>query len=473
MGADIRRRINIFLVAILGLPVFGQVGQNLPDPRVSIINVQQYFQEKNWAAVALTVQSALDIPDTVINISDKKLNSHDEANQILRELPKEGKDYYQQRSEPKAKELFDKTIQNPGSRVEYLNSLKNIYERFSGTPSGLKAGEQLALFYLDRGRFDIASFYLDSLLSNPELSDRSRVLQQALIAQTAVGNDKRKGEVLKELEQRNPHFRSEEIEKRYKDRFKGKVSEDNVWELLTRLSKTGEKGGQAIEELKKIGYANLTKFAENAPVQFQEAARNLVEDALKLAFAVSKSSCVESNNPLVAMSFTEDGNKIIVLNGFNLLQIYSLDRGSSKGSQIKEISSAQRKEGERAPVPPPDLVASHYSDKNAVSWYYSSKNSDEKIEFFLKGKQSPFLILDVGNGNAQNIERIVFSPDKKRVAVAFDASYNLPYSLCVFDIEEAMALNENHSYPELVLWRRPERSAADFETQPRQQNNHK
>ena len=185
---------------------------NIPeqrDARQQLQAVTDYLGRTNvpWDVVTRTAQQLLDAKsDSFYRVKDAKGNDtgvvvsvKSRVNQLLADLPKEGRQFYEQEFGPQATELLKKAVEAGYDRAV----LADLSQRLYHTKAGAQATLLLAGIDLDAGQYTEAAYGFQRLLARPDAADAltSRVLLKASMAFKRSG-DARQAEAVAGLWQR-------------------------------------------------------------------------------------------------------------------------------------------------------------------------------------------------------------------------------------------------------------------------------
>jgi outer membrane protein assembly factor BamB len=176
------------------------------DAREQLKAVMDYLARTSvpWDVVTSTAQRLLDAPsDSFYRVKDAKgedtgavVSVKSKVNSLLAELPKEGKQFYEQEFGPRATELLKKAVADGYDRA----ALSDISQRLYQTKAGAQATLLLAAVDLDAGRYGEAAYGFQRLLSRDDGADTltPRVLFKAAVAFKRAG-DARQAEAVAKL----------------------------------------------------------------------------------------------------------------------------------------------------------------------------------------------------------------------------------------------------------------------------------
>ncbi len=176
------------------------------DAREQLRAVMDYLGRTNvpWDVVTGTSQRLLDAKsDSFYRLKDAKGNNtgavvsvKSKVNQLLADLPKEGRQFYEQEFGPQANDLLKKAVEAGYDRP----TLADLSQRLYHTKAGAQATLLLAGIDLDAGRYTEAAYGFQRLLARPDTAEvlTPRVLLKAAIAFKRSG-DARQGESVAKL----------------------------------------------------------------------------------------------------------------------------------------------------------------------------------------------------------------------------------------------------------------------------------
>ena len=176
------------------------------DAREQLRAVMDYLGRTNvpWDVVTGTAQRLLDAKsDSFYRLKDAKGNDtgavvsvKSKVNQLLADLPKEGRQFYEQEFGPQANELLKKAVEAGYDRA----TLADLSQRLYHTKAGAQATLLLAGIDLEAGRYTEAAYGFQRLLARADTAEvlTPRVLLKAAIAFKRSG-DARQGESVAKL----------------------------------------------------------------------------------------------------------------------------------------------------------------------------------------------------------------------------------------------------------------------------------
>ncbi len=176
------------------------------DAREQLRAVMDYLGRTNipWDVVTGTAQRLLDAKsDSFYRLKDAKGNDtgvvvsvKSKVNQLLADLPKEGRQFYEQEFGPQATESLKKAVEGGYDRA----TLADLSQRLYQTKAGGQATLLLAGIDLEAGQYTEAAYGFQRLLDRPDAAEilTPRVLLKAAIAFRRSG-DARQGEAVAKL----------------------------------------------------------------------------------------------------------------------------------------------------------------------------------------------------------------------------------------------------------------------------------
>jgi len=176
------------------------------DAREQLRAVMDYLGRTNtpWDVVTGTAQRLLDAKsDSFYRVKDAKgentgavVSVKSKVNQLLADLPKEGRQFYEQEFGPQATELLKKAVEKGYDRP----TLNDLSQRLFQTKAGGQATLLLAGIDLEAGQYAEAAYGFQRLLDRPDAADllTPRVLLKAAVAFRRSG-DARQGESVAKL----------------------------------------------------------------------------------------------------------------------------------------------------------------------------------------------------------------------------------------------------------------------------------
>ena len=176
------------------------------DAREQLRAVMDYLGRTSipWDVVTGTAQRLLDAKsDSFYRLKDAKGNDtgavvsvKSKVNQLLADLPKEGRQFYEQEFGPQASDLLKKAVETGYDR----GILADLSQRLYHTKAGAQATLLLAGIDLEAGQYTEAAYGFQRLLARPDAAEilTPRVLFKAAIAFKRSG-DARQGESVAKL----------------------------------------------------------------------------------------------------------------------------------------------------------------------------------------------------------------------------------------------------------------------------------
>jgi hypothetical protein len=130
----------------------------------------EFMVEKDWDRVVYLLQGLLDLDkeDVMVGVKrrDKEgkevinwVSIRDEANRMIRSLPKEGMEFYKLQNNQNAADLLKQAKETSDSRL-----LAKVATSYLHTDAGAEAIELLGTRMMDRGDFVAAALYFERLL---------------------------------------------------------------------------------------------------------------------------------------------------------------------------------------------------------------------------------------------------------------------------------------------------------------------
>ena len=176
------------------------------DARQQLQAVMDYLGRTNvpWDVVTGTAQQLLDAKsDSFYRVKDAKGNDtgavvsvKSKVNQLLAEMPKEGRQFYEQEFGPRATEQLKKAVEAGYDRP----ALADLSQRLYHTKAGAQATLLLAGIDLESGQYTEAAYGFQRLMARPDAAEvlTPRVLLKAAMAFRRSG-DARQGEAVAAL----------------------------------------------------------------------------------------------------------------------------------------------------------------------------------------------------------------------------------------------------------------------------------
>jgi outer membrane protein assembly factor BamB len=182
--------------------------QDVPA-RQKLAAAHDYSKVRAWAETVRLLQALLDAPadsfrrepyrDKHGKSAERWTSIRAEAERLLANLPKEGKDFYLLTYEPKARAALDaaRARRDPAA-------LQEVARRYRRTRAGTEALEQLGSYHLDRGQTELAAACFAGLLRDPGADQLAplTLFKAALAGRASRTKGEHRDEAWKKLVQR-------------------------------------------------------------------------------------------------------------------------------------------------------------------------------------------------------------------------------------------------------------------------------
>lgn len=133
------------------------------DPRAKrrLDEAQRRITAQDWTNAIRLLQSLLDSPEDVFlqDEGTRLISVRAEANRLLGELPKEGKQFYEQEYGVTARTLLRK-----GQATGDADIFAAVAQRYLHTEAGAEAAAMLGSYHLDQGQYIVAALWFDRLI---------------------------------------------------------------------------------------------------------------------------------------------------------------------------------------------------------------------------------------------------------------------------------------------------------------------